>query len=99
LGSGKDKDGYELSSPPSFKGCIAPKDITTIRNNQDICLVFEGFRDFLSCLTTQKTEKSKHDVAVLHLVANVQRVMDFLKAHREVYTYPDNDDAGRTVIV
>jgi hypothetical protein len=85
IGFRNDKDGYELSSPPSFKGCIAPKDITTIRNNQDSCLVFEGFWDFLSCLTIQKTEKSKHDVAVLNSVANVQKVMDFLKAHREVY--------------
>jgi hypothetical protein len=96
IGFRNDKGGYELSSPPDFKGCISPKDITSIRDNRDTCLVFEGFWDFLSYLTIQKTEKSKHDVAVLNSVANIQKAMDFLKTHREIYTYLDNDDAGRT---
>jgi hypothetical protein len=56
---------------------------------------FEGFWDFLSYLTIQKIEKSKHDVAVLNLVANVQKAMDFLETHCEIYTYLDNDEAGR----
>jgi hypothetical protein len=43
IGFRNDKGGYELSSPSNFKGCIAPKDITTIQNNRDACLVFEGF--------------------------------------------------------
>jgi hypothetical protein len=84
-----------LSNPPSFKSCISPKDITTIRNNGDACLVFEGFWDFLSYLTIRKVEKSKHDIAVLNSVANVQKAMDFLKMHREIYSYMDNDEAGR----
>jgi hypothetical protein len=96
IGFRNDNRGYELSSPPNFKGCISPKDITTLRNSRDTCLVFEGFWDLLSYLTIQKTEKSKHNVAVLNSVANVQKAMDFLKLHREIYTYLDNDDAGRT---
>ncbi|KAA6337152.1 DNA primase [termite gut metagenome] len=60
--------------------------ITTIRNNRNACLVFEGFWDFLSYLTIQKIEKTKHDVAVLNSVANVQKAMDFLKVHKEIYT-------------
>jgi DNA primase len=96
IGFRNDKGGYELSSPPNFKSCISPKDITTIRNNQDACLVFEGFWDFLSYLTIQKIERSKHDVTVLNSVANIQKAMDFLKTHKEIYTYLDNDDAGRT---
>jgi len=95
IGFRNDNGGYELSSPPNFKGCIAPKDITTIRNNSDACLVFEGFWDFLSYLAIQKIEKTKHDVAILNSVANVQKAMDFLKSHKEIYTYLDNDDAGR----
>jgi hypothetical protein len=87
--------GYELSSPPNFKGCISPKGITTIRSSNDTCLVFEGFWDFLSYLAIQKIEKSKHDIAILNSVANVQKVMDFLKSHKDIYTYLDNDDAGR----
>jgi DNA primase len=95
IGFRNDNGGYELSSPPNFKGCISPKYITTIRKNSDTCLVFEGFWDFLSYLTIRKIEKSKHDIAVLNSVANVQKAMDFLKSHREIYTYLDNDEAGQ----
>jgi len=95
VGFRNDKGGYELNSPPDFKSCISPKEITTIRNNSDTCLVFEGFWDFLSYLTIQKIERTKHDVNVLNSVANVQKATDFLKSHKEIYTYLDNDDAGR----
>jgi DNA primase len=95
VGFRNDNEGYELSIPPNFKGCIAPKDITTIRNNSNSCLVSEGFWDFLSYLAIQKIEKTKHDVAILNSVANVQKAMSFLKSHREIYTYLDNDEAGR----
>ena len=95
IGFRNDKGGYELSSPPNFKGCFSPKEITTFQNGSDTCLVFEGFWDFLSYLTLQKIEKSKHDVAVLNSVANVQKAMDFLKSYKEIHTYLDNDDAGR----
>ena len=96
IGFGNDKGGYELSSPNGFKGCFPPKDIKTFRNdNNDSCLVFEGFWDFLSYLVIQKVEKTKHDVVVLNSVANVEKAMDFLKRHGVIYTYLDNDDAGR----
>ena len=95
VGFRNDKGGYELNSPPNFKGCFPPKEITTFKNGSGICLVFEGFWDFLSYLTLQKVEKSKHDVAILNSVANVQKAMDFLKSHKKIYTYLDNDDAGR----
>jgi len=95
VGFRNDRGGYELNSPPDFKSCISPKEITTFRNGSEICLTFEGFWDFLSYLTIQKVEKSKHDVAVLNSVANVEKAMNFLKTHKEIYTYLDNDDAGR----
>jgi DNA primase len=95
VGFKNDKGGYELNSPPGFKSCISPKEITTFQNGSDTCLVFEGFWDFLSYLTIQKIEKTKHDVAVLNSVANVQKAMSFLKKHGTIYTYLDNDDGGR----
>ena len=93
IGFRNDKGGYELSSPPSFKSCISPKEITTFRNGSDTCLLFEGFWDFLSYLTIQKIERTKNNVAVLNSVANVPKAMNFLKTHKEIYTYLDNDDA------
>jgi DNA primase len=95
VGFRNDKGGYELNSPPDFKGCIPPKEITTFRNEKESCLVFEGFWDFLSYLTIQKIEKTKHDVAVLNSTANVQKAMNFLKSHQEIYTYLDNDEGGQ----
>jgi hypothetical protein len=95
VGFQNDNGGCKLSNKPHFKGCIAPKDITTVRNNADTCLVFEGCWDFLSYLTIQKIERTKHDVAVLNSVANVQKAMDFLKTHKEIYTYLDNDEGGK----
>jgi DNA primase len=95
VGFMNDKGGYELNNKSNFKGCIAPKAITTFRNNADACLVFEGFWDFLSYLTIQKIERTKHNVAVLNSVANVQKSLEFLKTHKEIYTYLDNDEGGR----
>jgi hypothetical protein len=95
VGFQNDKGGYELNSSPDFKSCISPKEITTYRNNNETCLVFEGFWDYLSYLAIQKIEKTKHDVAVLNSVANVQKTMDFLKSHKEIYSYLDNDEGGR----
>jgi hypothetical protein len=95
VGFRNDAGGYELSSPPDFKGCIPPKEITTIRNTKSRCLVFEGFWDFLSYLTLQKTEKTEHDVVVLNSVTKVQKAMDFLRLHKEIHTCLDNDEAGQ----
>lgn len=95
IGFRNNRGGYELSSPPDFKGCIPPKDITTIRSDVDTCLVFEGFWDFLSYLAIQKVEKSKHDIVVLNSVANIQKAMGYLKSHKGIYTYLDNDAAGQ----
>ena len=44
--------GYEIRNK-HFKGCIAPKDITHIRQSEpkEACYIFEGFMDYLSFLT------------------------------------------------
>jgi hypothetical protein len=94
IGFKNDKGGYELSNAPNFKGCISPKDITTVRNSREACLVFEGFWDFLSYLTLQKIPNTRHDVVILNSVTNVSKAMDYIKAHREIYTYLDNDESG-----
>ena len=95
VGFGNDNDGYELSSPNNFKGCIPPKAITTIKNRHNTCLVFEGFWDFLSYLTLKNIERMKYDVAILNSVANVQKILSFLKEHKNIYTFLDNDEAGQ----
>ena len=97
VGFANDAGGYELRNK-YFKGGLSPKGITTIDKGTDACLVFEGFMDYLSYLTIQKIERTKHDVAVLNSVANLSKAMDFLKTHKEIYAYLDNDDAGKRAV-
>ncbi|WP_321287710.1 CHC2 zinc finger domain-containing protein [uncultured Sunxiuqinia sp.] len=95
VGFENDKGGYELSSPPSFKGCIPPNEITTMKNGHETCLAFEGFRDFLSYLTIQETDKTRYDVAILNSVANIKKALPFLKEHKNICAFFDNDESGR----
>lgn len=95
IGFESDKGGYELSSPPSFKGCIPPKGVTTINNGHETCLAFEGFWDFLSYLTLQKTDMTRFDVAILNSIANIQKALPFLKEHKNICAFLDNDEGGR----
>ncbi|KAA6323312.1 DNA primase [termite gut metagenome] len=95
IGFRNDRGGYELSSPSGFKSCISPKDMTTVWNNRNTCLVFEGFWDFLSYLTLQNVKQTKHDAVILNSIANVFKAMDFIKVHKDIYTYLDNDEGGQ----
>ena len=56
--------GYEVRNR-YFKGCVAPKDITHIRQQggqRCMCYLFEGFMDYLSFLTIRvKTIRNTHD--------------------------------------
>ncbi|KAA6340634.1 DNA primase [termite gut metagenome] len=95
VGFRNDKDGYELSNPSGFKGCIPPKEVTTVRNERNTCLVFEGFWDFLSYLTLQNVKQTNHDAVILNSVANASKATSFIKSHKNIYTCLDNDEAGR----
>ena len=92
--------GYELRDNHSFKGTIAPKDITSIFTDkiinpiQPIC-VFEGFMDFLSFLS-MKEEIASHCL-VMNSVSNVARTVRYLNNHNlsHIRAFLDNDEAGR----
>ena len=93
VGFENNSGGYELRNK-YFKGCTS-KDVTTVDNGADTCLVFEGFLDYLSFLTLKGIKEPQHDVAVLNSVANLQKALDFIASHKGVYAYLDNDEAGR----
>lgn len=89
--------GYELRDDKTFKGTIAPKDISVIAgdaNNVPHC-IFEGFMDFLSYLTMKGKEIAP--CIVLNSVSNVHRVVTYLREHHIgcVRAFLDNDEAGR----
>ena len=97
IGFRNDYGGWELRSE-RFKGCSTPKHITTIDNGSDKALAFEGFIDFLSYLTIKRNDSPTCNIAVLNSVANVQKAVPFLARHRSIYTFLDNDDAGRKAL-
>ena len=97
IGFRNDYGGWELRSE-RFKGCSTPKYITTIDNGSDKALAFEGFMDFLSYLTIKQNDSTTCNIAVLNSVANVQKAVPFLARHRSIYTFLDNDDAGRKAL-
>lgn len=104
IGFANDAGGYEIRNP-SFKGCIAPKDITHIRqeDKKESCFVFEGFMDYLSLLTIRKQlnpeypNSSWHDNIILNSTANLQRAIPLLADYEKVHSFLDNDKAGITV--
>lgn len=97
IGFRNDYGGWELRSE-RFKGCSTPKYITTIDNGSDRALAFEGFMDFLSYLTIKRNDSPTFNIAVLNSVANVQKAVSVLARHRNIYTFFDNDDAGRKAL-
>ena len=92
--------GYELRDDKTFKGTIAPKDITPIFENkaQPVCL-FEGFMDFLSFLSMK--EEVNNRCLVMNSVSNIGRSISYLNNHQvsSIRTFLDNDDAGRRAVL
>ena len=91
--------GYELRGDKTFKGTIAPKDITPIFTDraEPVC-IFEGFMDFLSFLS-MKEEITNHCL-VMNSVSNVARTIRYLNDRRltHIRAFLDNDEAGRRTV-
>ena len=91
--------GYELRDDKTFKGTIAPKDITPIFTDraEPVC-IFEGFMDFLSFLS-MKEEITNHCL-VMNSVSNVSRTIRYLNDQHltHIRAFLDNDEAGRRAV-
>ena len=95
--------GYEVRNR-FFKGCIAPKDISHIRQQgepREKCLVFEGMMDYLSFLALRMRNcptmpnLDRQDYIILNSVANVSKAMDVLHGYERIHCLLDNDETGR----
>ena len=91
--------GYELRDDKTFKGTIAPKDITPIFTDraEPVC-IFEGFMDFLSFLS-MKEEITNHCL-VMNSVSNVARTIRYLNDRHltHIRAFLDNDEVGRRAV-
>ena len=100
IGFANQSGGYELRDSGSFKGTVAPKDITPVFTDKitdrmkPVC-VFEGFMDFLSFLS-MKEEVTNHCL-VMNSVSNVAKAIRYLNHQHltHIRAFLDNDDAGR----
>ena len=97
--------GYEIRNK-FFKGCIAPKDITHIRQEQpkEACYLFEGFMDYLSFLTLRqercpdRPELDGQDYIVLNSTYNLSKAIRPLGGYGRVHCFLDNDKAGMEAV-
>lgn len=96
--------GYEVRNR-YFKGCVAPKDITHIRQQgepRSMCYLFEGFMDYLSFLTIRVRNNPQHprlttqDYIILNSVSNLAKAEGILADYSKIGCFLDNDTAGRT---
>lgn len=86
--------GYEIRNQ-YFKGCIAPKAITHIRQQEPktTCFIFEGFMDYLSFLTLrlescpQYPDFDRQDYMVLNSVANVSKALYPLGSYERIHCF------------
>ena len=100
IGFANQSGGHELRDNGTFKGTIAPKDITPIFTDkiinqiQPTCL-FEGFMDFLSFLSMKEEVTSA--CLVLNSVSNTAKAIRYMNSQgiSSIRTFLDNDDAGR----
>ena len=92
IGFANDAGGWEIRSL-YFKGCIAPKAITTISKGTDVLQIFEGFMDFLSWQTLNPS--STCDTIVLNSLALLPHIQEKIKGYKQVESFLDNDESGR----
>lgn len=97
VGFRNDAEGWELRNR-YFKGSTTPKNITTINNNSDAVMVFEGFIDFLSYLSLKQNASPRIDSAILNSLANLPKAIPFLQTHRTIHAFLDNDEAGKRAV-
>ena len=92
LGFQNDAGGWELRNP-YFKGCFAPKAITTIKGTDSHKLqLFEGFMDFLSWRKLHP--EGQDDSIILNSLTLLLKLIPTLHPYTIVESLLDNDEAG-----
>ena len=91
LGFPNDAGGWELRNP-YFKGCFAPKAISTIKGTDSHKLqLFEGFMDFLSWRKLHP--EVQDDSIILNSLTLLSKLIPTLHAYTMIESLLDNDEA------
>lgn len=89
--------GFELRNR-YYKNCIAPKDITIIKQRDDRPLVlFEGFIDFLSLLEARLDGGEGGHFLILNSLSNIKKALSYIRKNKAVIAMLDNDEAGKRI--
>ena len=92
LGFPNDAGGWELRNP-YFKGCFAPKAISTIKGTGSHKLqLFEGFMDFLSWRKLHP--EVQDDSIILNSLTLLPKLIPTLRPYPIIESLLDNDEAG-----
>ena len=92
LGFLNDAGGWELRNP-YFKGCFAPKAITTTKGTDSHKLqLFEGFIDFLSWRKLHP--EGQDDSIILNSLTRLPKLIPTLHPYPIIESLLDNDEAG-----
>ncbi len=95
IGFKNDSGGFEIRNP-YFKASSSPKAITTIDNNANEVIVFEGFTDFLSFKAIHPNEpEDRFDFVMLNSVSFFETARSFMEKHETIRLYLDRDAAGQ----
>lgn len=101
IGFPNDSGGYELRNK-YFKGCIGKKDITfkKIVEHKNKLFIFEGFFDFMACITfcDLRGKPFDSDVIVLNSLTQLPKALPYFEAYDKIFCFFDNDKAGQSAL-
>ena len=96
IGFENNSGGYEIRNMYT-KICLGAKDITLIKNENNLSneiAVFEGFFDYL---TFRNLDKSECDCLIMNSTAMLFKTEKILEEYRKIFLFLDNDESGRAV--
>ena len=97
IGFKNDSNGYEIRSKYS-KICLGKKDVTHFKNGSEKLKIFEGFFDFLSFKSIEKScGNSNTDYLILNSVFLIKNKFSLLENYQNIELFLDNDEAGSII--
>ena len=88
--------GCELRNP-FYKNAVSPKDYSFFTTSKKLLSITEGMFDFFSQLTLYPGLSQKLDFQILNSVSFVGRIQKIVLPHSKVFSYFDNNPAGKRV--
>lgn len=104
IGFRNNDGGYVLRSSLTKKctssamTTLDPQGCLTDKITGDKVLVFEGFMDFLSWISSVQQDIPQYDCCILNSVSNIEKALPWITAHKNIAAFMDNDEAGRNTL-